>query len=98
VLFSPEAKSDLEELYEYTALHSGEDRALAFVERIEHWTDGLASFPERGTKRDDIRPGLRVAGFERRVTIAFRVETDTVTILRILYAGRELERALPSET
>jgi toxin ParE1/3/4 len=61
VLFSPEAKSDLEELYEYTALHSGEDRALAFVERIEHWTDGLASFPERGTKRDDIRPGLRVA-------------------------------------
>jgi len=33
-------------------------------------------------------------GFERRVTIAFRVLPDTVTILRILYGGRDLLKAL----
>jgi plasmid stabilization system protein ParE len=33
-------------------------------------------------------------GFERRVTIAFRVSSSAVTILRILYGGREVLRAL----
>ncbi len=30
----------------------------------------LRTFPERGTKRNDIRQGLRTMGFERRATIA----------------------------
>jgi plasmid stabilization system protein ParE len=47
---------------------------------------------ERGSKRDDLRPGLRIAGFERRVAIAFHVEADTVTIDRILYGVRDLDR------
>jgi toxin ParE1/3/4 len=91
VFFSPEARADLLELYDYIAERSGEDRAFRYVERIEHWVHGLERFPERGTRRDDIRPGLRVAGFERRASIAFEVQGDTVTILRILYAGRDLE-------
>jgi plasmid stabilization system protein ParE len=33
-------------------------------------------------------------GFERRVTILFRVEEDRVEILRILYGGRDLEPPL----
>jgi len=94
VFFSPEAQADLTELYDYIARHSEEDRALGYIERIEEWINGLESFPERGTRRDDIRPGLRVAGFERRVSIAFQVGTESVTILRILYAGRDLEKTL----
>ncbi|MDZ4366104.1 MAG: type II toxin-antitoxin system RelE/ParE family toxin [Afipia sp.] len=47
-------------------------------------------FPERGTRRDDLSPGLRIVGFERRVTIAFVVEEDEVIVLNILYGGREL--------
>jgi hypothetical protein len=27
---------------------------------------------ERGMRRNDIRPGLRVVGFERRATMAFK--------------------------
>jgi hypothetical protein len=41
-------------------------------------------FPERGRRRDDLRPGLRIIGFGRRVTIAFHVAD---------YAGRDLRRA-----
>ena len=92
VLFSPEAQADLEELYDYIAGRSGEERALGYIERIEEWIVRLESFPERGNRRDDIRPGLRVAGYERRVSIAFQVEAESVTILRILYAGRDLEK------
>lgn len=41
-------------------------------------------------RRDDLRPGLRVLGFERRVVIALRVGDGAATILRILYGGRDL--------
>ncbi len=51
-------------------------------------------FPERGRRRDDIRQGLRVIGFERRVTIAFHVTDDFVIIDLILYGGRDVERNL----
>lgn len=43
---------------------------------------------ERGTRRDDIRPGLRTIGFERRVVIAFHVSARRVEILRFFYGGR----------
>jgi toxin ParE1/3/4 len=54
----------------------------------------LSTFPERGRRRDDIRPGLRVVGFERRVAIAFRVLKTRVEIVSIAYGGREFEREL----
>jgi plasmid stabilization system protein ParE len=53
----------------------------------------MTPFPQRGTTRDDIRPGPRTVGFERRVTIAFTVVGDDLIILRILYAGRSLDLA-----
>jgi toxin ParE1/3/4 len=53
----------------------------------------MTSFPQCGTSRDDIRPGLRTLGFERRATIAFTAQGDDVIILRILYAGRSLDPA-----
>jgi toxin ParE1/3/4 len=48
----------------------------------------LAEFPERGTIRNELVPGLRIVGFERRAAIAFIVEADAVRIMRVLYGGR----------
>ena len=58
---------------------------------IRNFCDSFVTFPHRGTKRDDLRAGLRLIGFERRVTIAFSVEGDTVVIVRIFYAGRDVD-------
>lgn len=93
VVFAPEAQADLLELYDAISGEGGEERALAYVERIEASCLGLGTFPERGTRRDDIRPGLRVIGFAQRVAIAFHVTTATVTIDRILYGGRDFGAA-----
>lgn len=90
VVFAPEAEADLLALYDYIAGEGSEERALDYVERIEGACLSLASFPERGTRRDDVRPGLRVIGVERRVAIAFHVTVAAVTIDRILYGGRDL--------
>jgi toxin ParE1/3/4 len=54
----------------------------------------LAAFPERGRRRDDILPGLRSIGFERRATIAFRVLKTRVEIVSIAYGGRDFESGL----
>jgi toxin ParE1/3/4 len=66
---------------------------MAYIERIEKFCMSLQTLPNRGTLREDLRPGLRVIGFERRALIAFRVRSSNVAILRILYGGRSVERA-----
>ena len=96
VVFAPEAQIDLLDLYDMIAEGGGE-RALAYVERVQAACLRLAVFPERGTRRDDVRPGLRVIGFERRVAIAFHVGAGRVTIDRVLHGGRDLGTLL-SET
>ena len=65
-----------------------------YIDRIEAACLALADFPERGMRRDDILPGLRTVGFERRATIAFRVLRSRVEIVTIAYGGRDFERAL----
>ena len=94
VSFSPEARADLINLYDFIAEQSGKARALAYIERIERWCLGLSTFPERGIKRDDLAAGLRILGFERRAVIAFSVSGNAVIILRILYGGRDIDRNL----
>ncbi len=89
VTFRPAAEADLFALYRYIAGESGAARAGDYVSRIEEACMALATFPKRGTRRDDIAPGLRTIGFERRVTIAFRVLEDVVEIVTIAYAGRD---------
>ena len=90
VTFRPGARTDLFNLHDYVARRSGRDRAGRYIDRIESACLRLKDFPERGTKRDDLAPGLRTIGFERRVLIAFRVLPDEVEIAAILYGGRDL--------
>jgi toxin ParE1/3/4 len=91
VSFRPEAEADLFALYRYISDRSGPVRAGDYITRIETACMALATFPERGTKRDDLGLGIRTIGFERRATIAFRVGDDTVRIVRIFYAGRDYD-------
>ena len=91
VVFSEGAQADLDSLFEWLVGRAGEGIALGYVERIRRHCLALVPFPRRGTKRDEIAPGVRTIGFERRVTIAFAVEDDTVLILAIAYGGRQLD-------
>ena len=96
VVFAPEARDDLKELYRFIAERGDHDRAMGYLERIETYCRGFADFPERGIRRDDLFLGLRLVGFERRVTLAFHVGADTVTFLRILYGGRDIDALMMS--
>jgi toxin ParE1/3/4 len=94
--YSADAASQLEDLYRYIAQVSGPDRAGDFVDAVMDYCDRLPASPYRGTKRDDLRPGLRTVGFRRRVTIAFTVTDEAVVILGVFYGGRSFEAKLKS--
>lgn len=91
VLFTPLGERQLDRLHRYITEQSGEQRADGYVARIITFCENLGMFPERGTKRDDLLPGLRTLGFERRVTIAFMVTGDAVLIEGVYYGGRDFE-------
>jgi toxin ParE1/3/4 len=94
VVFRPRAEARLNALYDYIASQSSPTIAIGYVRRIREACLSLANAPERGTRRPDILPGLRTIGFERRVTIAFRVLKSRVEIVTIAYGGRDFEREL----
>lgn len=88
VSFRPLAETDLIELYDFIAKRESPARALGYIDRIELACLQLADFPERGAARSDLYPGLRIIGFENRISIAFIVEETSDRIVRILYGGR----------
>lgn len=89
VSFHPLARRDLFDLYNFIETQSGATRAGGYIERIERACRALREFPLRSTARDDIAPGVRTIALERRVLIPLRVTLGEVTILRVLYAGRD---------
>ena len=93
VVYTDDAIADLLDICNYIAEHASATRALRYIDRLQRWIGKLERFPVRGVLRGDIRKDLRVAGFERRVSIAFIVEQDEVVVLRVLYAGRDVESA-----
>jgi len=96
VQFAPEALEDLRGIYDWIANAAGPERAIGYIERIEAFCSRMSTAAERGTLRDAIRPSLRVTNFERRLTVAFSVSEDTITILRLFHAGRDWEGAFQS--
>ncbi|HEX6017345.1 MAG TPA: type II toxin-antitoxin system RelE/ParE family toxin [Burkholderiaceae bacterium] len=96
VAFAPEAEDDLVELFEYIAGHGSPEVAARYTDAIVAYCEGLATFPHRGTKRDDIRPGLRITNYRGRAVIAFNVDdgAETVYVLGVYYGGRDYESEL----
>ena len=81
-------------------VYIAERRSPAVAERytsaVVETCEGLAHFPMRGVPREDIRPGLRVTHHKGRTLIAYAVDENsrTVSILGVLYGGKDLEGAL----
>jgi toxin ParE1/3/4 len=82
VVLLDSASTDLTELGLYIASQSGVQVANGYLDRIYATCMGLATFPERGRRR------------ERRVTIGFRVLKKQVQIITIAYGGRDFESEL----
>jgi plasmid stabilization system protein ParE len=93
VVYAPEAEAQLLTLFFQIATASSPEIAARYTDAFVEQCESLKTFPMRGAQRDDVRPGVRVFGFRKRVSIVFDVEGLTVTILGIFYGGQDFEAA-----
>ncbi len=97
VSFAPEAEEQLAALYRYIAIAASPPTAEHYINAIIDYCESLQTFPLRGARRDDIRPGLRITNYKKRVVIAFCVDEEQVSILGVFYGGQDYETALQDE-
>lgn len=97
VAYAPEAQEQLAALYNYIAESASPDIAVRYTEAIVTYCESLRTFPHRGTRRDDVRPGLRITHYRKRAVIAFAVEAEQVFILGVFYGGQDYESMLADD-
>lgn len=93
VAFTRAARADIDRILIWLSVVASPVAAYAVTERVLDFIDGLAIGAERGQLRADLRPGLRIVPCERAV-IAFVVDADAVSILRVFYGGENWETAV----
>ena len=94
VIFSEPTYDDFINIYLRIEAVAGSGIAEGYVKRLQTHCLKFDLASERGHRRDDLAPGLRVTGFERRVTIPFTVTAEEVVILRAFYGGVDWEPLL----
>jgi len=97
VIFTREAQEQLVALYRYIAVAASPEIAERYTSSIVTFCTGLQNFPHRGTRRDDVRPGLRITNYKKRAVIAFDVDADRVSIIGVYYGGQDYETVLQSD-
>ena len=99
VVFTPEAEEQLAALYRYISIASSPVVAERYTDAIITHCEGMHTVPNRGTRRDDVRPSLRITNYKRSTVIAFAVDDDAkkVTIIGIYYGGQDYENALQTD-
>jgi toxin ParE1/3/4 len=90
-LRTPQADSDLDEIWYYVARESGSTEiADRLVDAITDRFFLLAKHPNMGRARDeDLRPALRSFPAGKYVII-YRIEEEDVLILRVLHGSRNI--------
>lgn len=88
---TPQADSDLDDIWYYVATKSGSIEAAArLIDSITERFYLLAMHPNIGRARDeDLRPGLRSFPVGEYVII-YRIQDEDVLILRVLRGSRDI--------
>jgi toxin ParE1/3/4 len=92
-VLTPRAQADLDEIWDYTAEHWGDDQAAAYARQIQAAIEAVAADPSRGGPCDDIRPGYRKLSVGSHV-LFYRCIENGVDIVRILHQRMDFNRHL----
>ncbi len=98
LVLRPQAEGDLADIYRYISEQSSAATAIRYLRRIRNWCDQLLAFPEAGRARNDLRTGIRILTFEKRVVIAYVIlPSGDIEIGRFFYGGRNYEAIISGE-
>jgi toxin ParE1/3/4 len=97
VLLTNDAARDLNELYDYIAVHDSPRKADYVLEQIEKTFSTLSEFPERGVyPKELLKLGIREYReiFFKPYRIIYRVMDKNVYVLLIVDGGRDMHSLL----
>lgn len=97
VLFTNDAARDLEELYDYIALHDAPRKADYVLDQIEKSFSKLSEFPERGVyPKELLMLGIREYReiFFKPYRIIYRIMKKNVYVLLIVDGRRDMQSLL----
>ena len=92
LLLRPQARDDLDTIWDYLAAVQSPATADAVLRTIFRRLSALADYPLLGRTRDDIRPGVRGSPVGRYV-IFYYPRDEGIIVSRVLYGGRDLPDA-----
>ncbi|MBN3899609.1 MAG: type II toxin-antitoxin system RelE/ParE family toxin [Nostoc sp. NOS(2021)] len=101
IVITPKASLDIDESFVYIA-QENPDTALLFFDSVRETFAQLARMPGMGSRYplDNLRlQGLRkwaVKGFKKYLIFYFERD-ESIEVVRILYAGQDIERILEQE-
>ena len=97
VLLTNDAARDLEELYDYIALHDAPQKAYYVLEQVEKAFSTLSEFPERGAyPKELVSLGIREYReiFFKPYRIIYRVIDKNIYVLLIVDGRRDMQTLL----
>jgi toxin ParE1/3/4 len=90
VLWSPDARTDLSDIWEYYAKIAGRHTADRIVRGIGEACALLDDYPFAGRVRNEVRSGLRSIAASPHI-VFYRVNNDAAEIVRVLDGRRDLD-------
>src|SRR6202161_4305839 len=88
--WSPNARADLSEIWNYYVTVAGRQTADKVVREIGEACRLLENHPFAGRARNEVRPGLRSIATRPHV-VFYRVNNDVAEIVRVLDGRRDLD-------
>jgi len=92
-VFSPLAKCDIEEIWDYTVAQWNIRQAEIYVREIQAAIERIAAEPGIARSCDHVRAGYRKYPAGSHV-IYFRMTPDGIEVVRILHSHMDFERLL----
>lgn len=90
---TPAALRDLEDIWRYTAREWGVAQAAHYLDVLNVTFEALAAAPFAAPACDHVRPGYRRQRVERHA-VFYRVEGDTLLVVRVLHERMDVQRHL----
>lgn len=96
VIWSPEARADLSEIWDYYVGAAGRHSADTIIRGFTEACIVLEEHPLAGRARDEVRPGLRSMAASPHI-VFYRVRGRAVEIVRVLDGRRDLDEVFSRE-
>lgn len=90
VIWSPEARDDVDHLWDHYALVAGHATADRIIREIGKVVQAIDDYPSAGRRRDEIRAGLRSLAATPHV-VFYRLNDGRPEIVRVLDGRQDIE-------